>query len=130
MQERDRRAQTVAMYAAGLAVYLHFVIGANVEEEEVAKTLPKKNKSKEPTAAHNKDGEEGTVEEGADTAIVPDILPEDAIFIPLGWARQLPSTFYKGSDPEWQGFLEFSQDRQRSLMIRSLSPDTSRVNPC
>ena len=120
------------MYAVGLAVYLHFVVGPNVEEEEVAKPRPAKNKSKENTTAHNKEGEEraeeGTEEEGLDTAIVPDTIPEDAIFIPLGWARKLPPTLYKGSDPEWQSFVEFSHDRKRSLRIRSLFPDSSRLD--
>lgn len=50
---------------------------------------------------------------------VPDEIPEDAIFIPLGFARQLPQTFYKGTDPEWQSFIEFSKDKKRSQLVRS-----------
>ncbi|KAL8703869.1 MAG: hypothetical protein Q9201_002958 [Fulgogasparrea decipioides] len=36
---------------------------------------------------------------------------EDAIFIPLGFAYQLPRQFYKGTDPEWQSFVKLSHDK-------------------
>lgn len=132
MSKSDRRVQTVLMYALGVAVYLHFVIGPNVEEEEVTKSQPKKRNSKNAATARNKDGEEGgkqgIEEEGLDAAAVPDTMPEDAIFIPLGWAQELPPTPYKGSDPEWHAFVEFAHDRERSLRIRSLSPYSSRLD--
>lgn len=50
---------------------------------------------------------------------VPDIMPEDAFFIPLGRIRQRPHTPYKGSDPEWQSFVEFGNDRERRVAVRS-----------
>ena len=109
------------MYAVGLAVYLHFVVGPNAEEEEVPKTPPAKDNSKEGSIVQKKNGQEVTEEEVIDDATVPDTIPEDAIFIPLGWARPLPPELYKGSDPEWQSFVEFSQDRKRSLRIRRTS---------
>lgn len=131
MSESGRRAQTVLMYALGLAVYLHFVVGSNVEEEEVAKSQRKKRKTKDITTEHNKDGQErgeqGTEEKDLGVTVVPETMPEDAMFIPLGWAKTLPPTVYKGSDPEWQGFVEFAQDRERSLRIRSLCPDSPRL---
>lgn len=43
---------------------------------------------------------------------------EDAIFIPLGWARQLPRSYYKGTDPEWQEFIKFARDRKRGERVR------------
>ena len=46
-------------------------------------------------------------------------MPEDAIFIPLGFTRQRPQTYYKGSDPEWQSFLEFRRDRDKEKAVRS-----------
>ena len=52
---------------------------------------------------------------------VPDKPPEDSWFIPLGIARQRPQAFYKGSDPEWQSFVEFSRDKKRGMFIRSRS---------
>lgn len=63
--------------------------------------------------------QEGSEEEGEEDVEVPDEMPEDAIFIPLWFARQLPPTFYKGTDPEWQSFIEFSKDKKRSQMVRS-----------
>ena len=64
-------------------------------------------------------GNEG--EEDQDEVVVPDEPPEDAWFIPLGWARQCPPVLYKGSDPEWQSFVAFSKDKQRGLSVRSRS---------
>lgn len=48
-----------------------------------------------------------------DEDIVPDELPDDALFIPVGWPRQRPQTYYKGTDPEWQSFVEFARDQKR-----------------
>ena len=47
-------------------------------------------------------------------------MPEDAIFIPLGFTHQRPQEFYKGSDPEWQSFIEFRKDREREKAVRSM----------
>jgi hypothetical protein len=58
-------------------------------------------------------------EEGEDEVNIPETMPEDAIFIPLGLARQRPETFYKGSDPEWQSFIEYRKDREREPAIKS-----------
>jgi hypothetical protein len=35
---------------------------------------------------------------------------DEGLFIPFGWPRQQPKSFYKGSDPEWQEFIKFAQD--------------------
>ena len=55
-----------------------------------------------------------------DDQMVPDEQPEDAIFIPVGWPRQLPRVFYKGSDPEWQSFLKFAGDMGKPPAVKSL----------
>lgn len=47
-------------------------------------------------------------------------MPEDALFIPLGFTRQRPLEFYKGSDPEWQSFVEFRKDREKEKAVRSM----------
>lgn len=54
-----------------------------------------------------------------DDVQVPETMPADAFFIPLGPTRQLPPMHYKGSDPEWQSFVEFGKDRDRSTAVRS-----------
>ena len=59
-----------------------------------------------------------------DDVQVPDVMPEDAFFIPLGRVRQLPHTHYKSSDPEWQSFVEFGSDRKRPVAVRSTLPSS------
>lgn len=44
---------------------------------------------------------------------------EDTIFIPLGFAYKLPQKFYKGTDPEWQSFVQLSQNRKLCGFLRS-----------
>ena len=68
-----------------------------------------------------KDETGGKVEEDDDVDDIPEVMPEDAIFIPLGFTHQRPQEFYKGSDPEWQSFLEFRRDREREKAVRSAS---------
>lgn len=66
--------------------------------------------------------EEGQEEDGIEDEAeveVPEEMPEDAIFIPLGLTRQRPPEFYKGSGPEWQSFIEFNKDRDRQNAVRS-----------
>ena len=59
-------------------------------------------------------------DDSEDDVEVPETMPEDALFIPLGRVRQRPHTHYKGSDPEWQSFVEFGNDRQRPTAVRSM----------
>ena len=63
-----------------------------------------------------KDDDEDTDE---DDDLIPDEMPEDALFIPLGFINQLPTTYYKGTDPEWQSFIAFMRDKQKDLQVRS-----------
>ena len=56
-----------------------------------------------------------------DEVEIPETMPEDAIFIPLGFARQQPETYYKATDPEWQSFIEYRKDREREPAIKGLS---------
>lgn len=83
-------------------------------EEKAAKKV-QNAKSQESDKVEGDDSKK-TEEEDVD---VPAEMPEDALFIPLGLARQKPQTFYKGTDPEWQSFVDFSKDRKRSQLIRS-----------
>lgn len=103
----------------GIAVYWHFVIGPEAEDEEVTTIESGIEKAvSEEDKANQREADTGTGPTGDIT--IPDVRPDDAIFIPLGWARQCPRTFYKGSDPEWQSFVEFAKDKRRSLLIRSM----------
>jgi hypothetical protein len=42
----------------------------------------------------------------------------EPLFIPLGWPKELPQTFYKGSDPEWQSFLAFNRDPKKAAALQ------------
>ncbi|KAL8852885.1 MAG: hypothetical protein Q9221_002261 [Calogaya cf. arnoldii] len=44
---------------------------------------------------------------------------DDAIFIPLGLTYQLPRTFYKGSDPEWQSFIQLSRNKKKCEALKN-----------
>ena len=101
----------------------YILSNVDIEEEEtvdkaaaLSKTLPKDGEE-------TNDGAEEKVEdnEDEDDVQVPETMPEDAFFIPLGLIRQLPHTHYKGSDPEWQSFVEFGRDRERTTAVRSRS---------
>ncbi|THZ89215.1 hypothetical protein D6C84_00267, partial [Aureobasidium pullulans] len=58
---------------------------------------------------------------------------EDSYFIPLTWAKKLPRSFYKGSDPEWQEFVKVSKDKARHKKIQSelvkIVFDTAQKHP-
>lgn len=71
------------------------------------------------SGAEVKEGADDDVEDEDEEDLVPEIMPDDALFIPLGLAHQRPPIYYKGTDPEWQSFLEFAADRTRSHQVRS-----------
>jgi hypothetical protein len=51
-----------------------------------------------------------------------DFADDDSLFIPLTWAKKLPRSFYKGSDPEWQEFVKVSKDKARHKKIQCNHP--------
>lgn len=96
-----------------------------ITDEVEDKSLPRhKGSKREDEQITAIDGQELAEDEGEDKAEdedevqVPDIMPEDARFIPLGFARPRAQTFYKRSDPEWQSFAEFLHDRKRNVSLR------------
>ena len=98
---------TVAIAAAtyGLAQYL----GLEIEIEEIDEGSHAGR-----SASSEQDGWEvaGTAhddEDEEDNAI---------LFLPTGFARPGPRTYYKGSDPEWQMFKQIASDRTRANKIR------------
>ena len=99
----------------------------DIEEEETVDKATALSKTQPKDGEEMNDGAEGEVEvdEDEDDVQVPGIMPEDAFFIPLGLVRQLPHTHYKGSDPEWQSFVEFGRDRERTTAVRSRSASAS-----
>jgi len=84
----------------------------DLKEEEKASLAKKKSEDGSPVGEEEEEDVEGEVQ-------IPDEMPEDALFIPVGLTRQRPQEFYKGTDPEWQSFIEFRKDPGKEKVIRS-----------
>ncbi|MCJ1415530.1 hypothetical protein MMC32_001862 [Xylographa parallela] len=106
----------------------YYVLGALDDEEEDAQgevqskaltaTEHSGNLERQQDRDESEDDEDEEEEEEEYEDIVPDTIPEDAWFIPLGFAHQRPRTFYRGSDPEWQSFVDFAKDKKKNAQIR------------
>lgn len=91
--------------------------------EQISRAVRKKYMAE--AEAEVKEADDDLEEEDEDEDeedLVPETMPDDALFIPLGLAHQCPPTYYKGTDPEWQSFLEFVADQKRSHQVRSMFP--------
>ena len=90
-----------------------------VEEEETVDkaSAPSKTQGESRDKANDGAQEDGVDEDDVE---VPEVMPENAFFFPLGRPRQIPQTYYKGSDPEWQSFIEFRKDHKRSGVVQSM----------
>lgn len=42
-------------------------------------------------------------------------------FLPMTFAKKLPKQYYRGTDPEWQSFMELSKDKAHQISIQSAS---------
>ena len=117
------RQRLVGAVAIGIATYgLGHYLGLEVEieEEEVEEERKpgrwKKQVRKEDGSVEEVDDEEANEEDEEEDE---DEEYDDAIlFLPTGFSRLKPKTFYKGSDPEWQEFKKVSQDKARIERIR------------
>ena len=100
-------------------VYYCVLRNVTVEEEETVdkSSAPSKTQLEIRSKANN---EVQDVKIDEDDVQVPETIPADAFFIPLGRIRQVPQTYYKHSDPEWQSFAEFGQDRKRRVAVQSM----------
>lgn len=89
-----------------------------VEEEDTVDKAGSKTQLQVRDEENDGTQEDEKVDEEDDVQ-VPETMPEDAFFIPLGRVRQLPHTHYKGSDPEWQSFVEFGKNAERHAAVKS-----------
>lgn len=80
-----------------------------------------KDTNKATNESKTRSEEDGQADEDEAEIKIPETMPEDATFIPLGFARQRPETYYKATDPEWQSFIEYRKDREREPAIKSTS---------
>jgi hypothetical protein len=85
--------------------YINQFIDIHIEEIEV-----------EDDTATRKQGEWETQEGDSEE---DEFAEEDNTFIPMTWATQLPRTFYKGSDPEWQEFVKIAKDKTRHKQLQN-----------
>ena len=124
----DDNSRRSKRFLYGLAIswaVVYYTLGYVVADEEEtyneAGRLAKKQSEIRQAESRDKakdKTQEDEVEE--DDVQVPETRPENSLFIPLGRVRQLPLTYYKGSDPEWKSFVEFRQDHKRSAAIQSM----------
>ncbi len=47
-------------------------------------------------------------------------IPGNPVFIPLGLPVKCEASYYKGTDPEWQSFLQFARDKDQLIRVRSM----------
>lgn len=89
---------------------------------------PRKNKTKS-EAGQSEAGQEGKDE--SDEFQLPDEMPEDATFVPLWIPKESPPYSYKGSDPEWQGYLAFANDRKKAKQVYGkIGRDVEHLRGC
>lgn len=113
----NRRAQTAAIYLGAFATYWHFVLDAEVEDDEDVTTDRGIGRAAEEGNGAKQEGQVTEVNAQGNIAVSNNDT-DDAIFIPLGRARQRPKEYYKGSDQEWQSFMEFNHDKERNALVR------------
>ena len=90
-----------------------------VEEEEagVKSDAPSKTQGESGDKANDGAQEDGVDEDDVE---VPDVMPQNALFVPLGRPRQTPQTYYRGTDPEWQSFIDFRKDKKKAGDVQSM----------
>jgi hypothetical protein len=109
----------VAVAAAFYGVTRYISIEVEEEEEEG------EDKKQRPTNPGNQIGNEDGAEEADEEDVEEEDEEEDddyddaLIFLPTGFSRPKPKTFYRGSDPEWQEYRKVATDRPRVEKIRS-----------
>ncbi|KAI9680064.1 MAG: hypothetical protein M1817_005080 [Caeruleum heppii] len=106
------------------------IIGDEDEEDEAEQNWPEDHHAQSGQDAVASGAEDENVSEADDEAqskqqtgekddtVHGDEVDENATFVPLGWVRQRPRQPYKGTDPEWQEFMKFSEDRDRNMRTR------------
>ena len=88
------------------------------EEDETGANASATKRAKDDSESTQEEKTGDSEEEDEYLVDLPDQLPEDAIFIPLWWGKKKPVEYYKGSDPEWKGYVKFAQDKQKVKAVR------------
>ncbi|KAJ4372220.1 hypothetical protein N0V83_003994 [Neocucurbitaria cava] len=108
-----------AVAIAGATYGLGRYLGLEVEIEEVEEEQQKSTRSIDQVSGddeHYQPAEDFNNEEESD-----DEYDDALIFLPTGFSRPRPRTYYKGSDPEWKEFRKLALDRPRVEKIRGIA---------
>ena len=131
------RAHKFAMTAVALAIpyYLLDSTADKDENEEKERPLQEAIKNVQRAAEAEELGPDGGIvdeptasqelsveEKGEDED--EDAQAQDAWFIPLGLPQQLPVHYYKGTDPEWQSFLQLARSPEAGRAV------LGKLTPC
>ena len=138
-----RRVQSVFINVSLFAVFYYLML-TDDEEKSGSLTMEENDKGElkstivqgeQDAALTGNGGETLSESEGEDSETdededgIPDTLPEDAVFIPLGFARQRPREFYTSDSPEWQSFQELMSNKNRGNEIRRTPSPRSFLIP-
>lgn len=105
-----RRFASAAIYTSAAVFWYDYVFGLVDEEVEDDEEEEAEHAEEAGEQEDGDDDEEGEWEEA-------DEEPE-GLFIPLGFAKPRPRTFYRGSDPEWQEFRKLAPDTKKHTKMR------------
>lgn len=95
---------------------VYYALGQVLDSVEEVEQVPRNqaNKNNEHAKSGSEDSGEGNV-----TSEKAGQSEDNRIFIPLGFAYELPREFYKGSDPEWQSFIKLARDKKQCDFLKS-----------
>ena len=108
-----------AVAVAGATYALARYLGLEVEIEEIEEEEQQSTRSIDQVSdedKHDRPGQDSNDEEEYD-----DEYDDALIFLPTGFSRPKPKTYYRGSDPEWQEFRKLATDRPRVDKIRGMT---------
>ncbi|KAK4565357.1 hypothetical protein LTR86_003974 [Recurvomyces mirabilis] len=108
----QRRLLVTALYAGVIYLYMTLALQYLVVEIEI---VPESEADEKRKQENGQEGEEMTEEDEEDLLWALD----DSTFVPMTWAKKLPRSFYKGSDPEWQEFVKVAKDKSRHKKIQN-----------
>ncbi|KAI4157873.1 MAG: hypothetical protein LQ342_007939 [Letrouitia transgressa] len=105
----------------GLAVNSCSFFQANVSLPGLAilAVLDDEDDEDEATVLQVAEAVEGIQKEGGGARLSKRDNENETYFIPLGFPYQLPKTYYKGSDPEWESFVQLSKNRERRERLKN-----------
>ncbi|KAF4555968.1 Hypothetical protein D9617_2g059340 [Elsinoe fawcettii] len=112
-----RRIFTILLYTTCVGGYLNWLLAdfeIAIEEEEVEEATQDDDQAIE-SGQGQSEARGADVEQEQDEDVFEG--DEDAWFIPVMPARQLPREFYKGTDPEWQEYKKIAPDKEKVQKI-------------